>query len=423
MADTVNSQEPGPQQPRGSRRRSPIVKLVLLLILLGLVAGGLWYRGYRSVRESTDDAQIDGHLHPVSARVGGTVIRVAVRDNQYVEAGTVLVEIDPKDYRVAVDRARADLAEVEAGLNVSHTEVPITSTTTFSRLSGAEAGVGEINAAISAAEKAVEAARARLNAAQARVREAAANHVRAARDLERMKALVEKEEVSRQQYDLAVAAAESSRAQVESAESQVSEAEHGIRVAQSQVAQQQARLAQAHTAVKEAGTAPQQVALVRARSESAAARVEQMKAELAAAELNLAYTVVRAPASGTISLRTVEVGQIVQPGQPLLAVVPLDLDSIWVTANFKETQLENMRSGQPVTIAVDTFGGKKFRGRIDSIAAITGARASLLPPQNATGNYVKVVQRIPVKIVFEKDQDPQHQLRPGMSVVPTVLTE
>jgi membrane fusion protein (multidrug efflux system) len=193
-------------------------------------------------------------------------------------------------------------------------------------------------------------------------------------------------------------------------------------VAESQVGQQQARLVHAQTIVKSAGTAPQQVAVTRARAEATAARVQQMRTAVERAELNLQYTTIRAPANGIISQRSVEAGQVVQLGQPLLAVVPLDLDNIWVTANFKETQLSNMRPGQAVTVAVDALGGREYKGHVDSIAAVTGARASLLPPENATGNYVKVVQRIPVKIVFERDQDLRHQLRPGMSVVPTVLT-
>jgi membrane fusion protein (multidrug efflux system) len=346
-----------------------------------------------------------------------------VRDNQFVEAGAVLVQIDPKDYQVALDRARADLAEMEATLHVNQTEVPIASTTTSSQLSGTEASVGEANASVTTARNQVDAARDRLTTAQSKVREAQANEVRAARDLDRMKVLVAKEEISQQQYDAAVADAASDHAQVESAQSQVREAEQGVRVAESQVTQQEAKLTQAQTAVASASTAPQQVAVTRARAESAAARVEQMRTAVAQAQLNLDYTTVRAPANGIVSQRTVEVGQVVQAGQPLLAVIPLDLDNIWVTANFKETQLKNMRPGQSVTISVDTYGGRSYAGRLDSVAAVTGARASLLPPENATGNFVKVVQRIPVKIVFEKGQDPEHLLRPGMSVTPTVLTK
>ncbi len=431
MADQIQPEKPELQRetqgepPSGRRRfrRSPAAKWLALLIVIIFAVAGIWYWRYASVRESTDDAEIDGHLHPVSARVGGTVLTVLGQDNQYVEAGTVLVQIDPKDYQVALDRARSDLAETEANLHVSRTEVPITSTTSSSQLSGAEAGVREAEAAAAAAQKAVDAARARLNSAQAKVAEAKAKYTLAARDLDRMKTLLSKDEVSQQQYDLAVAEAESRRAEVDSAESQVQEADEGVRVAESQAAQQSARLAQAQDAAKSAGTAPQQVAITRARAEAATARVEQMRAAVEQAELNLQYTTVRAPVAGVVSERTVEVGQVVQTGQPLLAVVPLDLENIWVTANFKETQLKNMRPGQPVIISVDAYGGRKFRGHVDSIAGVTGARASLLPPENATGNYVKVVQRIPVKIVFERDQDQQHRLRPGMSVVPTVYTK
>ena len=405
-------------------RRFLSIKWILLLVVAGAVAvGGTWYWSYSSIRESTDDAQIDGHLHPVSARISGTVLKVLVRDNQYVEQGTPLVEIDPRDYRVAVNRARADLAEMTASLHVSRTEVPISSTTTFSLLAGAEASVGEADASLAAAQKEVDAASARLNVTQAKVREATANEMRATRDVKRMEALVAKEEVSRQQYDLAVAEGESYHAQVASAMAQVHEAEEGLRVAESKVAQQRASLVRAQTTVKSASTAPQQVAVTQARAESAAARVQQMRAALEQASLNLTYATIRAPASGVVNQRTVEVGQVVTAGQTLLSVIPLDVDNIWVAANFKETQLKNMRPGQPVMISVDTFGGREYKGHVESLAAASGARSSLLPPENATGNFVKVVQRIPVRISFDHDQDQDHLLRPGMSVFPTVLTK
>ena len=407
-----------------SRRGLLTMKWIILLVLIaGVGVGGARYWSYSSIRESTDDAQIDGHLHPVSARVGGAVLKVLVRDNQYVEQGAPLVEIDPRDYQVALDRARADLAEMEASLHVSRTEVPISSTTTFSQLSGAEASVGEAEASLAATQKEVDAARARLNVMQSKVREATANEVRATRDLKRMEALVAKEEVSRQQYDLSVAEGESCHAQVESAMAQVREAEEGIRVAESKVAQQRAALVRAQTTVKAASTAPQQVAATQARAESAAARVQQMQAALEQTSLNLSYTTIRAPASGVINQRTVEVGQVVAAGQTLLSVIPLDVDNIWVAANFKETQLKNVRAGQAVTISVDTYGGREYRGHVESIAAASGARSSLLPPENATGNFVKVVERIPVRISFDHDQDQDHLLRPGMSVFPTVLTK
>jgi membrane fusion protein (multidrug efflux system) len=431
MTNSTQSERPNiqPEARIGQHERSqsgasrlPSVKLIIVILLVICIAGGgMWYWSYSSIRESTDDAQIDGHLHPVSARISGTVLKVLVRDNQYVQQGTPLAKIDPSDYQVAVDRARADLAEMEATLHVRRTEVPITSVTTFSQLSGAEASVGQAEASVAASQKEVDAARARLDVAQAKVKEATAKEVRAARDLQRMEALVAKEEVSRQQYDLSVAEHESYRAEVESATSQVREAEEAVRVAQSRVAQQEAALKLAHTVVESASTAPQQVGVAQAREESATARVKQMRAALEQAELNLTYTTIRAPASGIISQRTVEVGQVVTAGQLLLSVVPLDVDNIWVTGNFKETQLKNVRPGQAVTISVDTFGGREYKGRVESVAAATGARSSVLPPENATGNFVKVVQRIPVRISFDRDQDQGHLLRPGMSVVPTIL--
>jgi membrane fusion protein (multidrug efflux system) len=431
MADSTQFEEPNIQpeelirqdEPSRSKARGllSVRRLIVLLLVIIIAAGGIWYWSYSSIRESTDDAQIDGHLHPVSARISGTVLEVLVHDNQYVEQGTPLVKIDPNDYQVAVDRARADLAEMEATLHVRRTEVPITSTTTFSQLSGAEASVGQAEASVAASQKEVDAARARLEVAQAKVREATAKEVRSARDLARMEALVAKEEVSRQQYDLSVADRDSYRAEAESAASQVREAEEAVRVAQSRVTQQEAGLRLAQTVVKSASTAPQQVGVAQAREDSATARVKQMRAALEQAELNLTYTTIRAPASGVISQRTVEVGQVLTAGQLLLSVVPLDVDNIWVTANFKETQLNNVRPGQAVTISVDTFGGREYKGHVESVAAATGARSSVLPPENATGNFVKVVQRIPVRIFFDSDQDQDHLLRPGMSVVPTIL--
>ncbi len=394
----------------------------ILLLAAILAVAGVAYWLHTANRESTDDAQVDGHLHPIGSRVSGTILRLLVQDNQLVEAGTVLVQLDPKDFQVAVDQARASMAEAEANMRETQGLVPITSTTTGSQLTSAEASVREVEAGVHAALKTVEVARARLITAQARVREVRANAENAARDLERMKVLIAKEEISQQQFDAVSAAAEGSRAQVESTESQVKEAEEGVRLAESQLGQQQARLERAHAEVASARTAPQQVGVTRIRAESSSAKFQQKKAALEQAELNLQYTTVRAPIRGIVSQRGVEVGQIVQIGQPLLAIVPLDPDQIWVTANFKETQLINMRPGQKAIISVDAYGGREYEAHVDSIASTTGARASLLPPENATGNYVKVVQRIPVRIVLEKDQDPQHLLRPGMSVFPTVFT-
>jgi membrane fusion protein, multidrug efflux system len=398
----------------GSRFRWLVLGLAAVVVLLAVT----W--NYFSARESTDDAQIEGHIIPVSAKVGGTVLAVNVKDNQYVEAGTVLVKIDPADYQIAFERAQADLAAEEAAAQAAETAVPIRSTTAGSQVTTAGANVQNAEAGVEAAQKQVEAAKARLNSAQARVRQAQADDTKTARDLDRMKQLVARDEVSQQQYDAAVAAAEASRAGVESAEASVAEAEQGIAMAQSQLLQARARVAQAQAEVRSAGTASEQVSMSRAQAAAAQAKAQQMKAAVNQAQLNLQYTTAKAPTAGVVSRKSVEVGQIVQPGQPLLAIVPLD--DMWVTANFKETQLRNMRPGKPALIAVDAFGGRKFKGHVESLAAATGERFSLLPPENAAGNYVKVVQRVPVKIVFEKGEDPEHLLRPGMSATPTVIT-
>jgi membrane fusion protein, multidrug efflux system len=269
------------------------------------------------------------------------------------------------------------------------------------------------------AGKDVEVARARQTAAQARLRETQANEVRAGRDLERMKQLIAKDEVSQQQYDGAVAAADAARAAVDSARALVLESEQAVMSAESRRAQAMESTRQAQADLRTAQTAPAQMTVTRARVASAQARVAQVEAMLRQAKLNLAYTTITAPAAGIVSRKSVEVGQVVAPGQPLLALVPLD--KVWVTANFKETQLTDMKPGQAVRVHVDTYG-REYAGRVESIAAATGARFSLLPPENATGNYVKIVQRIPVKIVLDAGQDREHLLRPGMSVTVNVFT-
>jgi membrane fusion protein (multidrug efflux system) len=399
--------------------RSPrfrIGAVVVLVVLLGIGAW-LWWTGGQ---ESTDDAQVDGHIAQIAARVGGTILHMYVTDNEPVEAGQVLVELDPTDYRVAVDRAQAALADAEAASRAAQSGVPITFTTTTSNVTSAQSGVLQAESAVSAARQEVAAARARVAVARANLQQAEANATKASRDVERLRGLLAKDEVSQQQFDAVRAAADAANASVDSAKAQITEAEAGVPVSESHLAQARANEAQAHAALEAARTAPQQVTQIRARAQAAEAQVQVAKAALEQAKLNLQYTSVKAPIAGVISRKTVELGQVVQAGQPLMAVT--DLTGVWVTANFKETQLEHMRQGQPATIEVDAYPGKKFQGHVDSIAAATGARFSLLPPENATGNYVKVVQRVPVKIVLQPGQDSQHLLRPGMSVTPTVYT-
>lgn len=373
-------------------REHPVVRLALILGAVIVVVGLAFVWHYYSVRESTDDAQIDGHITPISARVGGTVTQVNFQDNQFVGAGTVLVQLDTKDYEVAVQRAEAELADAQAGYSAARTNVPIASTSTSSQISTAQA-------ARNAAQREVEAANARL-------REAQANYTRVSKDLERARQLIEKDEIPRQQYDAAVAAEAAARATVDAANAAIATAESHV--------------AQAEAGVRSAQTGPQQVQVTQARAGSAEAAVKRAQAALEQAKLNLQYATVRAPAAGIVSKRSVEVGQVIQPGQPLAALV--DLETLYVTANFKETQLKDMKPGQRAKIHVDAFD-RDVSGHVDSIGGATGARFSLLPAENATGNYVKVVQRVPVKIVLDKGVDPRHDLRPGMSVVPTIMVK
>jgi membrane fusion protein, multidrug efflux system len=385
------------------RGRSPRFRMFMIIGIVVLVVAGFFIWRYFTSYEDTDDAQIDGHLNSVSARISGHVLKLLVEDNQYVQLGTPLVEIDPKDYQVAVDRAKADYDDAVAQAAAARVNVPITSVSTGSQVSAAQADVENARAGIAAA-------RQQYTAATAQLAEAEANNVKAQNDLERYRLLVAKEEISQQQYDQAVAAAKADAAAVEAAKAAASAADH-------QVKQAEARLLEAQANLRSANTAPKQVAAIKSRAESADAQAALKKAALEQAQLNLSYTLVVAPVTGAVTNRTVEVGQNVQPGQEMMRVI--NLDDIWVTANFKETQLRRMRVGQPVTIHVDT-NGKDYKGHVQSIAGASGAITSLLPPENATGNYVKVVQRIPVKITFDPGETKEHVLRPGMSVEPKV---
>jgi membrane fusion protein (multidrug efflux system) len=391
---STSSPQPAPSVEPASRpmyhRRRLRGMIALVVVVAAAIAAGLWY--HFSGIETTDNAQVDGHVSPVAARVGGIVYEVLVESNQYVEAGTVLVRLDRRDYEVALQRAEADVAESEAAIHAAETGVPVVSATSRSQVTGAESGIAS--------------AEARLASARARLREAEAKQTQAEQDVERLRPLVAKDEISQQEYDNKVTNADTARANRDYAEAEVNQAEKEVEAAR-------ARL-------EAALTGPQQVTIQKARAASERAKLERAKAVLAEARLALQYTEIRAPVAGTVSRKSVEVGQVVQAGQPLLALV--QLDDVWVIANFKENQLEYIRPGQPVSISVDAYGGRKYRGRVQSVAAATGARFSLLPPENATGNYVKVVQRVPVKIVLEAGQDPEHLLRPGMSVEPTVYT-
>jgi membrane fusion protein (multidrug efflux system) len=396
--------EPGAGRFERNPWLSTVLKIVVVLAVIGAVL--YWWHGRKY--EDTDDAQIDGHIYPISARVGGHVVKVNVEEGQFVKAGTVLVEIDDRDYQVAVERAKADYMDAVASSEAAQFNVPISQVGSSSQIHSAQSDVLSTEAGITGATKQVEEAEARLIQAQANAKTANA-------DLLRYGMLVAKKEISQQQYDQAVAAATSANATVTAAEA-------SVRSAQEVVKQARARLGQSHAALANAQITPKQVSVTQARARASEAQAARAKASLDQTELNLGYTKIIAPVDGVIGNRNAQVGQNVQVGQEMLSVVPLK--DIWVTANFKETQLEYMRPGQSVAIKVDALGGQKFNGRITSVGGATGARFSLLPPENATGNYVKVVQRIPVRIDFENvgksDFNQEGRLRPGLSVNPEV---
>src|SRR5579883_3251391 len=370
--------------------------LIFMILIGGAVLGYSYWRNAQLI-ETTDDAQVDGSIYTISSRVTGHVAEVMVGDQQAVKAGDVLVRLDAKDFEVAIAKARADLADAIASLQSVRTDVPITATTTASTLASAKS--------------------ARLATAQANVRVAEANYTKASQDVARYKQLVDKDEISKQQYDQAVSAEAAARATLDAQKAQVAEAQQNISVAEKSVEQARARVAQADAQIESAMTGPQQIKVTEARAASAAAKVEQQKAALQQAELNLQYTTITAPVTGIVAKKSVEAGNNVSAGQQLMALVPLD--DIWITANFKETQLRDMRAGQPVKIKVDAYD-REYQGKVLRIAGASGAKLSLLPPENATGNFVKVVQRIPVRIVLDPGQNEDHLLRPGMSVVATV---
>jgi membrane fusion protein (multidrug efflux system) len=387
-------------------RRGAISRWILFILVVAVAASAAtaWWLHAQHF-ESTDDAQIEGHLNSISARVSGNVayINPKIENNQYVEEGTLLLELDPNDYNAALAHARADLVKREGTARSAAINVPITNVNAYSQLRAAEASRDEADATLDAEE-------ANLAAAQHKVQQDEALYARAEKDRGRYESLVEKREISRSEYDAreteAIAAA------------QTLEADRAIVAsARQKIAQARSRIAERQAEVEASRTAPQQVIEAEARLQSSIGETDLARADLHTAELNLRYTKVYAPVSGVIGRKTVEIGQHVQPGQSLLAIVPLD--DIWVTANFKETQLKLMRPGQPVRMRVDAFG-RDFEGTVENMPGAAGTLFSLLPPENASGNFVKVTQRLPVRIRFNADQDPEHTLRPGMSVEPSV---
>ena len=389
-----------PEAPPKKSRRGIVVIVVLVLVV---VAAVLWW--HSTLTEDTDDAQVNGHLIQVSSRINGHVLKVDVEENQVVKAGDVIAELDPRDFEIAVENAQAALANAQANAAAANVNVPLTSINTGSTLRSAEADVSGAHASVEQAEQQLASARAKVTQAQA-------NYTKALEDLERYKPLVAKDVISKQQFDAAVAAADATKAAVDDANAGVQAASDGVRVAHDRESQSQAQQ-------KSAETGPQQVAVQSARAKAAMAQVEGAQAQLDQANLNLSYTKIVAPAAGIITRKSVEIDQNLSTGQNILTLV--SLEDLWVTANFKETQLKHMFAGQATDIEVDATG-KTYHGKVTQIGGATGSVLSLFPPENATGNYVKVVQRVPVRIDFTdlKDEDAQHALRPGLSVEPKV---
>jgi membrane fusion protein (multidrug efflux system) len=416
-ADRNSAEQPKKGRGRWSRpgfRRAVMGAVIVLL----LVAGGAWY--YFHGRVTTDDAEIDGQITPIASRVYGTVSKVLVRRNQYVHAGQVLIKIDPRDYQAKVDQAEAALKLAEAQSRSAEVGVPLATGTTQSAVEAARAEIKAAQAQYDRARLAYQAAStAGLAYAEAQVSKNRAKNTRAQADLKRMKPLVAKAEISEQQYDSYLAAAESAASELKASQEKLSEAQRqvGIERAAMLAAQAQIGLAQAH--LSEAKANVQQVPMRTADVHSASANVEQAEANLDAAKLQLSYTTIVAPTNGVVTHKDVEVGQILQPGQEVFAIIPLN--TVWVRANFKETQLNRVHPGQHAEIHVDMYG-KTFPARVQSLSGATGSRMSLLPPENATGNFVKVVQRIPVKIVFDPLPGGRFVLRPGMNVEATIFT-
>jgi membrane fusion protein, multidrug efflux system len=383
-----------------SRRRGIVIVVVAIIVVAALI---LWWRSTYS--EDTDDAQVNGQLIQISSRIAGQVIKVDVEENEMVQGGQEIAQLDPRDFQVAVENAQAALNTAIANAAVAKVTVPLITVNTGSNLHSADADLSSSQAGVQQAER-------QLQAAHARVVQAQANATKAQSDLDRYRPLVAKDVISKQQWDAAVAAADADNAAVADAQATEQAASDGVRIAHQ-------RQAASEAALKYAQTGPEQIRVQDARAKAAEAQVAQAQAQLDQAKLNLSYCVIRAPEAGIITRKSVEIDQNVSSGQNLLTLV--SLQDIWITANFKETQLRHMHAGEPVEIHVDSTG-KDYSGRVTQIGGATGSVLSLFPPENATGNYVKVVQRVPVRIDFTDlaKEDANHELRPGLSVEPKV---
>ncbi len=402
----MNATEETAEAPpsRGFLREHPVKAAAAVLVIAAIAIGAFLWWQYAKTYETTDDAQIDGHLNSISTRVSGIVTAVHVTENQNVKQGDLMIELDPADYEIAVKRAEDNLLQAQAQIRADAPSVSITATTSGTEISSSRAGIASAEAGLAAAQQDYQAQ-------LSRIAEAEANNARAQADVQRFAALVAKDEVSREDYDQRVAAGKAAAAVLQTVRSSASAAQKVIEQRQAAVSQARSELNQVTQ------NAPQQLAAKRATVDLRRASAEGGKTAVEEARLNLSYTKIFAPIAGIVGRKSVEVGQRIQPGQQLVSIVPLE--DVWVTANFKENQLRRMRVGQNAKIHVDAFD-RDYEGYVDSMPPATAGRFSVLPPENSSGNYVKVVQRLPVRLRFKKDQESNHELRPGMSAAPKV---
>ncbi len=408
-------------------RRRLLIALAVVVALAAIGYGSYaWW--YSLGHISTDDAYVEGTIASVSAKVAGHVAELLVWDNKAVKSGELLLRIDPRDYQARRDQAKAAVAVAAASFEAARSETQLARETTAAQADEARASLESARVAeqtaeaqVTEARATVEAKRAAQAALNAEVAGARSTLRQTSREMERMRKLLDGGFVAQREFDVAELAAATSTSGLEATERRLAGAERDVEQAQATVSSRVLAVSQAKQRVNESRAAlvriesqRHQVTVKEAELGRAEATLTQSKADLAFAELQLQYTEVRAPLDGIVSKKTVELGQVAQMGQPLLALVPLN--DVWVVANFKETQLGRVRAGQDADVEIDTFPGKKFQGKVESLSAGTGARFSLLPPENATGNWVKVVQRIPVKIHLNaKDFGNPHTLRAGMS--------
>ena len=398
-------EEPKLEKPdKRDKKPHPLRRAVLIVVGVAIAVGVLLWWLHARQFESTDDAQVDSHINEITSRIAGAITAVYVEENQFVQAGQVIAELDPRDYQVAVEQAQGRLAQSEAQIRAEQPNIPVTEETTSTAIATAAQEVASAESAVAAAEQSYQAA-------LARVREAEANNTKAQADVARYRPLAEKDEVPREQFDQVVATAAALAQTVAANQASAQAALKQVDQARAQLAQAQQRAAQASI------TAPHQIDIRRANVAARQAEILTSRAQLDQARLNVSYTKIVSPVKGIVAKRTAEVGQHVAAGQQILLVT--QIDDMWVTANFKETQLHHMQPGQGVTIHVDALK-TDFDGYVESMPASSGAITSLLPPENATGNFVKVVQRMPVRIRFKPGQNGLDRLRPGMSVEPKV---